>query len=244
MAIAIKICYPHQAPVDRKCWPVAADDVNVVVQIPDRCLIDAGIVFDAVLHDYPTLEAVAIPELDDATAHVAVAVLKASKQPQEATTLPVIWPQATRDWRGIVSSAFSRSRATPGASSPRSRSMPARCCGRRSKRRSPISKQREGVRVTRVYNGCGILVAADEGRAGSRRLFCLRLGVHEPGAAALSRPARRLAERAGDSGAKRAIRWAFSRSRTWRSPDCASASATRNNVRWAGSRSERSTRAA
>src|SRR5439155_48347 len=43
MTLAIKICYPHQVPVDRKCWPIAAADVNVVVQIPDRCLISRRI---------------------------------------------------------------------------------------------------------------------------------------------------------------------------------------------------------
>src|SRR5207248_3499731 len=39
MAVAIKICYPHHVPVDRKSWPEAAANVNVVVQIPYRCLM-------------------------------------------------------------------------------------------------------------------------------------------------------------------------------------------------------------
>src|SRR4029079_4817867 len=58
--------------------------VNEVANDVKIGAVDAGIVFDAVLHDYPTLEAVSIPELAGATAHVAVAVLIASKQPQEA----------------------------------------------------------------------------------------------------------------------------------------------------------------
>src|SRR5256885_884873 len=41
MAVAIKICCPHQAPVDRKSWTEAAANVNVVVQIPDRRLMRA-----------------------------------------------------------------------------------------------------------------------------------------------------------------------------------------------------------
>src|SRR2546429_234084 len=43
MTFAIKICCSHQAPVDRKSWPVAAADIGVVVQIPDRCLMGTAV---------------------------------------------------------------------------------------------------------------------------------------------------------------------------------------------------------
>src|SRR2546430_199704 len=43
MTVAIKICYSHHVPVDRKSWPEAAANVNVVVEIPDRCLARARI---------------------------------------------------------------------------------------------------------------------------------------------------------------------------------------------------------
>ena len=46
--------------------------------------VDAGIVFDVVLHGDDTLEAVALPELESVKAHVAVAVLKSSSQPRQA----------------------------------------------------------------------------------------------------------------------------------------------------------------
>jgi molybdate transport system substrate-binding protein len=49
--------------------------------------VDAGIVYDAILHDYPSLEAVTIPELAPAKAQVAVAVLSTSKQQQQALHL-------------------------------------------------------------------------------------------------------------------------------------------------------------
>src|SRR5438132_324213 len=54
MTFAIKICCSHQAPVDRKSWPVAAADIGVVVQIPDRCLISRRI------EQYIILETVAV----------------------------------------------------------------------------------------------------------------------------------------------------------------------------------------
>jgi len=46
--------------------------------------VDAGIVYDVVVHDYPAVEAVRVPELADLQARVAVAVLKSSSQPQQA----------------------------------------------------------------------------------------------------------------------------------------------------------------
>lgn len=45
---------------------------------------DAGIVYDAVLHTYPDLEFVAIPEFERARASVAVGVLKSSRNPAAA----------------------------------------------------------------------------------------------------------------------------------------------------------------
>ena len=44
MAVAIEIRYPSQSPVGRKSWAETAAHVNVVVQIPDRCLMRAGVV--------------------------------------------------------------------------------------------------------------------------------------------------------------------------------------------------------
>src|SRR5689334_6353394 len=38
MAIAVKICYPHDIPAERKCWAKSAANKNVIVQKPDRCL--------------------------------------------------------------------------------------------------------------------------------------------------------------------------------------------------------------
>src|SRR5436853_211734 len=43
MAVAIKIRYTHQYPAVRKRWAQTTADVNVVVEIPNRCLMRAGI---------------------------------------------------------------------------------------------------------------------------------------------------------------------------------------------------------
>jgi molybdate transport system substrate-binding protein len=73
--------------------------VNEVANDVKVGAVDAGIVFDVVLHDYDTLQAVTIPELAQARAHVAVAVLKTSRQPEQALHLARY--MASRD-KGLV----------------------------------------------------------------------------------------------------------------------------------------------
>ncbi|MEX2026510.1 MAG: molybdate ABC transporter substrate-binding protein, partial [Pirellulaceae bacterium] len=58
--------------------------VNEVASDVKVGAVDAGIVFDAVLHDYDTLEGVAVPELAEVQARIAVAVVKGTRQPKQA----------------------------------------------------------------------------------------------------------------------------------------------------------------
>lgn len=133
--------------------------VNEVANDVKVGAVDAGIVFDAVLHDYPTLEAVLIPELAGVKAHVAVAVLSASKQPQEANHLARYL--AARD-KGLTRYGEFGFQPVDGDAW---KEQPELTLYAGSMLRPAIEKtitdfeQREGVRVTRVYNGCGILVA-------------------------------------------------------------------------------------
>lgn len=60
-------------------------NVNEVANDVKVGAVDAGIIYDAMLHDFDTLEGVALPELKDVEAHVAVAVLKSSRHPERAT---------------------------------------------------------------------------------------------------------------------------------------------------------------
>src|SRR6185503_18441130 len=58
--------------------------VNEVANDVKVGAVDAGIVFDAVLHMYDSLEGIALPELADIKAHISLAVLKSSKQSRQA----------------------------------------------------------------------------------------------------------------------------------------------------------------
>ena len=120
---------------------------------------DAGIVFDAVLHDYPTLEAVALPELADVEARIGVAILKSSPRPKQA--LHFARYLAARD-KGL---ARYREFGFQPVEGDAWTEQPEITLYAGSMLRPAIEdtissfEKREGVRVTRVYNGCGILVA-------------------------------------------------------------------------------------
>jgi molybdate transport system substrate-binding protein len=121
--------------------------------------VDAGIVFDAVLHDYDTLEAVTLPELEGVKARVAVGVLDSSRQPRLASHFARYL--AARD-KGL---ARYREHGFVPIEGDAWNEQPEITLYAGSMLRPAIEatiadfEQREGVRVTRVYNGCGILVA-------------------------------------------------------------------------------------
>jgi ABC-type molybdate transport system substrate-binding protein len=120
---------------------------------------DAGIVWDAVLHDYDTLEAVVIPELATAQAHISAAVVKNSQHRQSALHLARYL--SAKDKGQVRYKQFGFQPVCGDAWDAR----PELTLYAGSMLRPAIEKtitefeEREGVRVTRVYNGCGILVA-------------------------------------------------------------------------------------
>jgi ABC-type molybdate transport system substrate-binding protein len=133
--------------------------VNEVANNVKIGAVDAGIVFDAVLHDYDTLEAVVIPELAPVNAHIAVAVLKSSRRPQEA--LRFARYMAARD-KGLVryeEFGFQPAEGDVWSENPEITLYAGSMLRPAVEDVITAFEKREGVRVTRVYNGCGILVA-------------------------------------------------------------------------------------
>jgi molybdate transport system substrate-binding protein len=121
--------------------------------------VDAGIVFDAVLHDYDTLEAVTLPELEPVKANVAIAVLKASAQPRQARHFARYVAASDKGLKHYREFGFQP------VASEKWNEVPELTLYSGSMLRPAIEQtitdfeKHEGVRVTRVYNGCGILVA-------------------------------------------------------------------------------------
>ncbi len=133
--------------------------VNEVANNVKVGAVDAGIVYDAVLADYDSLEAVKLAELQPAMAHVAVAVLKSSEQPTRALHFA---RYLSAEDKGLT---HYRRLGLQTVEGDKWDDQPEVMIYSGSMLRPAIEatitafEQREGVKVTRVYNGCGILVA-------------------------------------------------------------------------------------
>jgi molybdate transport system substrate-binding protein len=120
---------------------------------------DAGIVYSVVLNSYPTLEAVELPELANVESQVSIGVIQSSKQ--AAAALHFARYASARD-RGLMHYAKLGFQIDGGDVWE---DVPELSVFAGSMLRPAIEEtlvkfeQREGVRVSRVYNGCGILVA-------------------------------------------------------------------------------------
>ncbi len=120
---------------------------------------DAGIVYDAVLHSYPNLEAVDLPELALVQSQVSIGVIQSSRQ--VASALHFARYVSAKD-RGLLHYAKHGFQVNGGDVWE---DVPELSVFAGSMLRPAIEdtiaafEKREGIRVSRVYNGCGILVA-------------------------------------------------------------------------------------
>lgn len=120
---------------------------------------DASIVYDAVLHTYPDLEYVEIPELEKAVSKIAIGASTHSKT--SAAALHFARYVAAED-RGLTNYQSHGFRVTNG---DQWSDVPSLKLFAGSMLRPAIEQtivkfqEREGVQVETVYNGCGILVA-------------------------------------------------------------------------------------
>ncbi len=133
--------------------------VNEVANDVKVGAVDAGIVFDAVLYDYDTLEAVALPELESVQARVAVAVLKSSRQPRRALHFARYLAASDKGLLQYREFGFQPVDGDAWTEQPEITLYSGSMLRPAIEATITDFEQREGVRVTRVYNGCGILVA-------------------------------------------------------------------------------------
>lgn len=120
---------------------------------------DAGIVYDAVLHTYPKLEFVNVPELSEAASEIAVGVLDCSDDSSAALHFARYVTAADRGLKNYSEHGFQTHDGDAWADFPEI-SVYAGSMLRPAIEDTIVEfEQREGVKVSRVYNGCGILVA-------------------------------------------------------------------------------------
>lgn len=133
--------------------------VNEVANDVKVGAVDAGIVFDAVLHDYDTLEAVTLPELKPVQARIAVAVLKASRQSKQALHFARYLAASDKGLAKYREFGFQPVDGDAWTEQPEITLYSGSMLRPAIEKTITDFEQREGVKVTRVYNGCGILVA-------------------------------------------------------------------------------------
>lgn len=121
--------------------------------------VDAGIVFDAVLHNYPDLEAVTIPELEAAVSHFGATILKSSSNSQQASHFARYLSASDKGLKHYAEHGFHTAAGDPWTDTPELVLYAGSMLRPAIEETITAFERREGVRVTRVYNGCGILVA-------------------------------------------------------------------------------------
>jgi molybdate transport system substrate-binding protein len=128
--------------------------------------IDAGFVWDAMLTQYANLEEVQIAELRGQNSNVSAAVLKTSKHPADASKFTRYLSARDRGLKHFQKHGFKTIDGDLWAARPELKLMAGAMLRPAIEETIKQFEQREGVSVVRVYNGCGILVAAM--RAGDR----------------------------------------------------------------------------
>ncbi len=120
---------------------------------------DAGIVYDAVLRTYPDLEPIELPELKGIVSQVSLAVISGSKQPQAAIHFARYIAARDRGLKHYAEHGFLIASGDVWSDVPELTVFAGSMLRPAIDETIVAFEQREGVRVTRVYNGCGILVA-------------------------------------------------------------------------------------
>lgn len=119
---------------------------------------DAGIVYDAVLTTYPDLEAVRIPELNSIQGIVMVSVLKSAADPARALHFARYLSSSDKGLTKYREFGFNVAGGDAWEESPVLTLYAGSMLRPAVEQTLREFEQREGVQITTVYNGCGILV--------------------------------------------------------------------------------------
>ncbi|TWU35233.1 putative binding protein precursor [Novipirellula aureliae] len=120
---------------------------------------DAGIVYDAVLHTYDDLQYVELPELADAASQISIGVIATTDQPQAALHFARYVSAQDRGLKRYAEFGFRTQRGDVWSDVPELVIFAGSMLRPAIEETIETFEQREGVKVNRVYNGCGILVA-------------------------------------------------------------------------------------
>jgi molybdate transport system substrate-binding protein len=140
--------------------------VNEVANDLKLGTVDAGFIWDAMLKQYPELEGVPAPELGKVTAHIAVSVLKTSAQPTAALRFARYLAASGKGLTEFARQGYQPVEGDEWAETPELVLYSGAMNRVAVEESIQCFERREGAKVTRIYNGCGILVA--QMKAGGR----------------------------------------------------------------------------
>ena len=120
---------------------------------------DAGFVWDATVRQYPELENVSVPELNGLAGHVLVGVLRSSANATAALRFARYLAAGDKGLPEFQRYGFTPVEGDAWAETPELRVFSGAMLRPAVEDTYRSFEQREGTKITRVYNGCGILVA-------------------------------------------------------------------------------------
>lgn len=132
--------------------------------------VDASIVWDTTAAQYVELEAISTPAFDQAVETITLGVLTASKQPTAALRFARYLSARDRGLLELKKRSFNPVDGDTWAGTPEINLYSGAMLRPAIEQTLQDFEQREGVRITTVYNGCGILTA--QMRAGATPDAC------------------------------------------------------------------------
>jgi ABC-type molybdate transport system substrate-binding protein len=120
--------------------------------------VDAGFIWDAMLQQYPTLQRVDVAELKDATSQVTISVLRSSKQPTAALRFARYLGAKDKGLKTFAQFGYEAVEGDLWSQTPDVNLFAGAMLRPAIEQTIQRFEAREGCRVNRVYNGCGILV--------------------------------------------------------------------------------------
>jgi molybdate transport system substrate-binding protein len=146
-------------PLEKKTT-VFKGTVNDVANAVQLSTVDAGIVWDAVAFQYPKLKVVQLPEFQGIVAKIKLGVLKTSKFPTQTLEFARYIAAEEKGLVHFAKNGFTLTNTGDRGSNPKEILLYAGSMLRPAIEETIMDfERREGVKVTRVYNGCGILVS-------------------------------------------------------------------------------------
>jgi len=128
--------------------------------------VDAGFIWDAMLRLYPELEAVPVQGMTNVTASIAVSVIRTSSQPTAALKFARYLSARDKGLKEFAQDGYVPADGDAWAEKPELVLYSGAMNRVAVEETINQFEHREGVQVTRVFNGCGILVA--QMKAGGR----------------------------------------------------------------------------